>query len=123
MGLGARGASFAEEVRPQIKVGQESSGGRVLRGRQRWSEIVRAVERASGESWEQLAARQGDPALAMALYVGRRRAGLTLRALGESAGGTHYAAVITAIKRFSQRLTRDKALSTTVGRLPDGGRM
>jgi hypothetical protein len=46
----------------------------------------------------------------MALYVGRRCTGLTQRALGEAARGMYYTAVSMAVKRFGQRLIKDKAL-------------
>jgi hypothetical protein len=97
-------------VRAQLEIGRESSGRRALRGRTSWSEVVRGVEAARGERWAESAGRHGDPGLAMALYLGRRRTGLTLRTLGEAAGGIDYAAVCMAIKRFEQRLAKDKSL-------------
>jgi len=53
----------------------------------------------------------------MALYVARRCTGLTLRALGEAAGGMDYTAVSMAVKRFEERLARDEALRRMVERL------
>jgi hypothetical protein len=44
------------------------------------------------------------------LCVGRRCTGLTLRALGEAAGGMDYTAVSMAVKRFGQSLIKNKAL-------------
>jgi len=74
-GLALGGTGFAEKVRAQLNVGRESTGRRALRVRQRWCDVVRAVERARGQAWEDLASRHGDPALAMALYVARRTTG------------------------------------------------
>jgi hypothetical protein len=104
------GERFARKLREQMKVGRESSGRRALRERRTWAEVIRALERARGQKWPQFAQRHGDPALAMALYVARRRTGLTLRALGQAAGGMDYTAVGMAIKRFEGRLKKEKAL-------------
>jgi REP element-mobilizing transposase RayT len=116
-GLVLGGESFACKVRAQIEAKREHSGRRALRGRCSWAEVVRAVEKARGEPWAQFAGRRGDPGLAMALYVARRCTGLTLRALGEAAGGMDYTAVGMAIKRFEQRLAKEKALRGMIERL------
>ena len=51
------------------------------------------------------------------MYAGRRCTGMTLRALGEAAGGMDYTAVSMAVKRFEARLSHDKALRRMVERL------
>jgi hypothetical protein len=79
--------------------------------------VVRGLERARGERWAEFAGRHGDPGLAMALYVARRCTGLTLRQLGQEAGGMDYTAVSMAIKRFEQRLGRDRGLCRMTERL------
>lgn len=116
-GLALGGEAFASKVRAQLAAGRESSGRRALRARRSWAEVVRAVEKVRGEKWEQFAGRHGDPGRALALYVARRCTGLTLSALGEAAGGMDYTAVSMAVKRFEQRLGRDKALRRTAERL------
>jgi len=72
---------------------------------------------ARGERWAEFAGRHGDPGLAMALFVGRRCTGMTLRALGEAAGGMDYTAVSMAIKRFEQRLAKERTLRSLTQRL------
>lgn len=119
-GLVLGGEGFAQKVRARISANRESSGRRALRRRGSWAEVVRAVEQARREPWEQFAGRHGDAGLAMALYVARRRTGLTLRALGEAAGGMDYTAVGMAIKRFEQRLAGEKALRAMVEPLLEG---
>ena len=57
----------------------------------------------------------GDPGLATALYVARRGTGLTLRQLGQDAGGIDY----VALKRLEQRLSRDANLRQLANRLLD----
>ena len=79
--------------------------------------MVRAVERARGERWEAFAARRGDPGLALALYVARRCTGMTLRALGEAAGGMDYNAAGMAISRFERRLAKDGSLRRLTERI------
>ena len=45
------------------------------------------MEKSRGEPWEAFAPRHADPGLALTLHVARRCTGLTLRELGEAAGG------------------------------------
>jgi len=109
-----------QKVRAQIAVGRETCGCRELRERKSWAEVVQTVEKARGQKWEEFAGRHGDAGLAMALYVARRRTGMTLRALGEAAGGMDYTAVSMAVKRFEQRLLKEKPLRQMTRRLLDG---
>lgn len=118
-GLVLGGERFALKIQEELKVNRESSMRREARGRRSWTEVVRAVEKARGERWEDFAARRGDPGLAMALYAARRCTGLTLRELGAAAGGMDYNAVGMAIKRFEQRLAREPALRSAVDQVLD----
>ena len=95
-------------MKRSVAAGRESPGRAAWRERTTWSEVVRSLERARGEPWGEWAGRHGDPGLAMALYVARRRTGLTLRELGEAAGGMDYTAVSMAIKRCGERLARTR---------------
>ena len=45
-----------------------------------------------GEAWEKWAKRRGDPAAGPAMWIARRRTGLTLRETGEGIGDRDYAA-------------------------------
>jgi REP element-mobilizing transposase RayT len=116
-GLVLGGEGFARKVRAQLEAGRESKGRRALRAGRSWAQVVRGLERARGERWAEFAGRHGDPGLAMALYVARRCTGLTLRQLGQEAGGMDYTAVSMAIKRFEQRLGRDRGLCRMTERL------
>jgi len=116
-GLVLGGESFASQVRAQLKSNRESSGRRELRKRKSWSDVVRSVEAALGARWDEFAGRHGDPGLALALYLGRRCTGMTLRALGEAAGGMDYTAVSMAIKRLEQRLAKERKLRRIADRL------
>jgi hypothetical protein len=119
-GLVLGGESFARKMREQLEPGRESAGRCTLGVRKSWVEVVRTVERERGEKWAQFAGRHGDPGLAMALWVARRCTGLTLRALGEAAGGMDYTAVSMALKRFEQRLPKDRDLRSMTDRLLKG---
>ena len=55
-----------------------------------------------------------DPGLALTLHVARRCTGLTLRELGEAAGGMDYAAVAAAIRRFGIKLAESRALQVQI---------
>jgi chromosomal replication initiation ATPase DnaA len=46
----------------------------------------------------------------MVWWLARRHAGMTLAELGQRAGGTDYAAVAMALKRFEARLETDAVL-------------
>ena len=83
---------------------------RSLRRRRGWAEIVAAVEKSRGERWEAFAHRHADPGLAMTLHVARRCSGVTLRQLGEAAGGMDYASVAAAIGSFEERLAKIRQL-------------
>lgn len=113
-GLVLGGEAFARKVQSKLEIHRESSGRRAARGRRSWAEVVRAVEQVKGERWEQFAPRRGDSGLALALYVGRRCTGLTLRALGKAAGGMDYNAVGMAARRLEQRLPKDPSLRRQV---------
>ncbi len=69
------------------------------------------METARGEKWAQFAHRHGDSGLALALSIARRCTGLRLRALGEAVGGMEYKVVSMQIRRFEQRLTKEKSLA------------
>ena len=68
------------------------------------------MEKSRGEPWEAFARRHADPGLALTLHLARRCTGLTLRELGEAAGGMDYAVVAAAIRRFGIKLAVSRAL-------------
>ena len=109
------GCEFLEKIRR--KVGgchREQPQRRALKRRRSWKEVLTAVEGLCGEKWEALRDRHGHWARELALYLGRRTCGLRLAELGSALGGTDYAAVSVAIKRFERRLIRDHSLRKTV---------
>jgi REP element-mobilizing transposase RayT len=73
------------------------------------ADVVKIVERMRGESWADFADRHGDSGRDLALYLARRRSGLTLGELGREFGITEYKTVAAAIKRFELSLAKDAA--------------
>ena len=81
-----------------------------------FGEIVRAVESVKRESWKEFANRRGDWGRDLALEIGRRHGGMTLRELGaETEMNLH--AVSKAVSRIQQRLQTDKALRRDADRV------
>jgi chromosomal replication initiation ATPase DnaA len=56
------------------------------------------------------ASARGTGARQTALFLGRTRGRLSLKKLGQLAGGIHHNAVGIAIRRFTQRLQNDRTL-------------
>jgi hypothetical protein len=73
-----------------------------------WEQVVAAVERAKGEHWEEFRDRKGDAGRDVALWVARRRCGLTLRGLAGKAGGLSDLALSKALTRMDARLRVDR---------------
>ena len=68
------------------------------------------VEELRGEKRDTFMSRRGDWARPLLLWAARQHTGLTLREIGEAAGGMDYTAVAMAVKRFEQKATRDPNL-------------
>ena len=65
------------------------------------------MEAVKGEAWARFVDRYGDWGRDLALWVARRRGGMTLRELGANAGGMDYSAVSETIRTFD-RIHRQK---------------
>lgn len=110
-------AEFAGRVRAvglAAGLGRETKGKRELRRRVSLEEVKAAVSEARGERWEELCHRRGDPSAAMAQWLARRYTGATLGEIGTSMGGRDYAAVGMAIRRFTERLAKERKLRQQV---------
>ena len=78
-------------------------------------EIVRAVADIRKEPWETFVNRHGDWGRDLALLIGRKHAGMTLRELGAECG-MNAQAVSTAVTRLDLRLKTDKVLQRAAQR-------
>lgn len=104
---------FINRIKRGIKsVNREWLNKREIRHRHKFSEVVKAVEEVKGESWERFAGRHGDWGRDLVLRVARECTGMTLRELGEAAGGMDYGAVSVAVRRMENRLKEDRAIKT-----------
>jgi hypothetical protein len=110
-GLVLGGEQFADAARQQLKPSRETLGRRLLRARMSWEQIVAHVENLRGESWTTMRDRHGDTGRELAWWAGRTYAGLTLRELGERAGGVDYTAVAMALRRFNAKVQRNRKLA------------
>ena len=75
-----------------------------------WQGITEAVAKVWREPWETASQRHGDPAREVAMLIGRRYAGMSLRQIGEAIGDLSYPAVSDAVRRTTRRLEKDRSL-------------
>src|SRR6201987_895011 len=87
-----------------------------------WTQIVQAVSNVWNEPWEELLSARGTGARQTALFIGRIRGRLSLKKLGQLAGGIHHNAVGIVIRRFTQRLQSDRTLLEKVSLVQKGTR-
>ncbi len=107
---------FARRLRREATANErEQSSARKLRPKVSWEQVIGAVERVKGESWEEFRDRHGDWGRDMAFWLGRRAGRLRLKQMGELAGGLDYATVGSGISRFGRRLKTDKKLAAKLG--------
>ncbi len=103
-------ARFKADVRRRVL---KSAGGRTdERGWRRllpFSEVAGAVSEAKGVPWESFVNRYGDPGRDLAIFVARKRCGLTLREIGEHVGMKDKA-VSYACTAITKRLGTDREL-------------
>src|ERR1700751_6485149 len=97
-------------VRPQALRSRSSYQQTGLRRAARealaWPEIVRAVSDEWERPWEELLHFRDSDARETAFLLGRTRGRLSLKELGQLAGGLHPNAVSISIQRIGQRLQR-----------------
>jgi putative transposase len=75
-----------------------------------WQMITQAVAKVWREPWETASRRHGDPAREVAMLIGRRYVGMSLRQIGEAIGDLSYPAVSDAVRRITMRLEKDRSL-------------
>jgi putative transposase len=84
-----------------------------------WQSIVQAVAKVWREPWETASQRHGDPAREIAMLIGRRYAGMSLRQIGDAIGGLSYPAVSDAVRRIIERAQKDPSLQKRLKRALD----
>jgi hypothetical protein len=94
-------AKFVAQMRKLLRGDRDQQTG-VRRGAPEaltWTQIVQAVSNVWNEPWEELLSARGTGARQTALFIGRIRGRLSLKELGQLAGGIHHNAVGIAIRR------------------------
>src|SRR6185503_17481076 len=100
---------FIDSLRCQWRGSErESRGLKRLRGLPEWEDAVKVVERLKGQKWKEFRDQHGDWGRDLALYLGRKRCGMKLKALGELAGGIDYVSVSGAVRRLEKRAEKEK---------------
>jgi hypothetical protein len=82
-----------------------------------WQNTTEAVAKVWEEPWETASRRHGDPAREVAMLIGRRYAGMSLRQIGEAIGELSYPAVSDAVRRTTGRLEKDRSLQKRLKRV------
>jgi hypothetical protein len=104
------GAEFVAQLRKLLRCDRDQQTG-VRRGALEaltWTQIVQAVSNVWNGPWEELLSARGTGARQTALFIGRIRGRLSLKELGQLAGGIHHNAVEITIRRSTQRLQSDR---------------
>jgi putative transposase len=106
-GLVLGSAEFAEAL-----VGSKSDApvARALSSRPSFAEVVRVMEGIKGEPWLAFRDRRGDWGRDLVLHLGRELGALTLPQLQAEVATGSAMAVSAALRRFRQRLHKEKAL-------------
>jgi REP element-mobilizing transposase RayT len=111
--LGA--TAWVEKMRKRLRGDRvEQKALRRLECRPDWDDVRAAVEKVKREPWESFAERHGDLGRDLALYLGRRYAGLSLRVLAGETGIRTYQTVAQAIHRMALRANKDPACREVV---------
>jgi REP element-mobilizing transposase RayT len=105
------GREKLEELKKKLKGNRrEQKGLRQLEGMVAWEDIVEAVEKDEGRKWQELCGLYGNSGRDLALLLGRRHSGLSLKELGEKVGGVEYPAISEAVRRLVKRLNKDRMM-------------
>jgi hypothetical protein len=109
------GAEFLKRAKALVgKTSREQPDRAFVRETVPFERIVKVVEDLKQEPWERFALRHGDWGRDLALHLARRRTGMTLRAIGEAAGGIDYKAVNAAVRRFASRIETNRHMKDLV---------
>ena len=104
-------AAFLESMKRRVrKVSPEQPDRKILDRFIPWERIIQVVENVQAGKWDEFRETYGDVRRDLALYLARERSGLTLKEIGERAGGMDYKSVGKAVERFRRRLATDSKL-------------
>jgi putative transposase len=109
--------AFVSRVRDMCSPEGDNEGIRAVRRRKSWHDVVVAVEKQRGVSLDEFSVVRGDWGKAAVFYFARKYAGMTLKEVGDAAGGVKYPAVSQLVKRFEKRMNEDRRLRRHVSEI------
>jgi putative transposase len=95
----------------------ELSGRRELRTSWQIKEILEVIAKSYRIQRNDITAGKSSEAKKAAIYLIKRRTGLTDREIGEQFGGLSYSAVAKACRRLESEMSRDSALKRRIGNI------
>jgi len=110
-GLVLGGERFARKVRKHVDIGRETCGRKELARWVCFEDAVRVVERLKKEKWDDFRGRRGDAGRDLVLWACRQYGGMSLKEIGQKAGGLDYSAVAVAILRLKERAEKNREIS------------
>ncbi len=75
-----------------------------------FKQIVDVVEKQSGERWAAVGHRRGNKIRNLVLYLARQRCGMTLREIGDCAGGLDYKMVGKVVRGYAELVCLNKEM-------------
>lgn len=103
------GAQFISDLKKHARGPlRKSATPRWLREPVTLQQVIAAVESVKAEKWQKFHDRHGDSGAAAVLYLARRATGLTLRELAEKLQIKRPANITMTIKRYEERLRKDR---------------
>jgi REP element-mobilizing transposase RayT len=109
--------AFVSRVRDMCAPEGDNEGLRAARRRKSWADVVDAVERQKRMTWDEFSHVRGDWGKAAVFYFARMYSGMTLKEVGDAAGGVKYPAVSQLVKRFEKRVDEDSGLRKKVNEI------
>lgn len=112
------GRDFIEELIERARgTRAQSFVEKKLAARADFATIITAVEKLKAAPWKAFRDQHNDWGRDLAVYLGRRVGGLSLRQLAEAVDCASAGAISVAVKRFGQRLKTDEELRALAQRV------
>jgi putative transposase len=101
----------SQEFVAELRAHGETKGLKSQTGkRSQWDSVKQCVEKLKGLKWSQLCSKHADDGRDMAMCLGQKLCGLSLKELTALMGATSGATISMAIKRFETRLAKHESV-------------
>lgn len=97
--------------------GREVKGKQELRRRVKFEDVVKAVEEVRAKKYKDFTEIRNDWGKPLVLLIARLYCGMTLKEIGDAAGGMDYAAVGMQIKRFKKKVEKSRDLLMIINKV------